>query len=156
VCCSAEGGAAHAALPPSFAWILVKGANLFSSAVVLVATSMNDSDERSDEESGAGSPHGLDPLPQTLRGVYPELCRRARGDIFQGTLGARLWMGEGQDGGEGIVQDAPRGRRLYWSGNLRREAGPALPDPVARGRMGCQPVTGRRRAFLRTLRRVIP
>jgi hypothetical protein len=46
--------------------------NLFWSAVVLVATSMNDSEERSDEESLRGT--------EILRGVYPETRRRALND----------------------------------------------------------------------------
>jgi len=67
----------------------------FSSTVVLVATSMKDSEERiaschseerSDEESGAGFLHGsLDPPPQTPRFT--------RGDTFQSTLEARPGLG---------------------------------------------------------------
>ena len=60
----------------------------FSSAVVLVATSMNDSEERSDEESGAGFScfRSLDSLPRIPRGAYPELSRKARGDKLQSVL----------------------------------------------------------------------
>ena len=51
---------------------------------------MIDSEERSDEEFGAGLPQvSVNPLPQTPRGVYPELSRGARGDTLRAAFGAR-------------------------------------------------------------------
>ena len=69
----------------------------FPSAVVLVATSMIDSEERSDEESGTGPPPvSVHPPPKTPRGVYPERSRGARGDTLWATFGARP-LGRGGD-----------------------------------------------------------
>ena len=48
------------------------------------------SEERSDEESGAGLPQvTVNPPPQTPRGVYPERNRRARGDTLEATYEAK-------------------------------------------------------------------
>ena len=53
------------------------------------------SETRSDEEAGAGHrPVSVKPPPQTPRGVYPELPRRARSDTLRAILEA--WPAQGE------------------------------------------------------------